>query len=100
MQPVIREDRLLMSTNGKKKKPGRQVMRGSEYRTMQETKPVIKRKNSHVGVRATKAIFFSIGKVFLIICMILLIICCIVGTALTVFVMKYVDSDTGIDLNT
>lgn len=75
-------------------------MRGSEYRTMQETKPVIKRKNSHVGVRATKAIFFSIGKVFLIICMILLIICCIVGTALTVFVMKYVDSDTGIDLNT
>ena len=89
-----------MSTNGKKKKPGRQVMRGSEYRTMQETKPVIKRKNSHVGVRATKAIFFSIGKVFLIICMILLIICCIVGTALTVFVMKYVDSDTGIDLNT
>lgn len=89
-----------MSTNGKKKKPGKQVMRGSEYRTMQETKPVIKRKNSHVGVRATKAIFFSIGKVFLIICMILLIICCIVGTALTVFVMKYVDSDTGIDLNT
>lgn len=88
-----------MSTNGNQKKPQKKVMRGSEYREAEAKKPVIRHKRGPVGVRAAKSVVFSIGKVFLTICLILLIICCILGTALTVFVMKYVDSDTGIDLN-
>lgn len=94
-----------MGTNGNQQKPVKRVVRGSEYSASQQKKAPAtatavnkKQKKSSGARRAGKTVALSIGKTILTLFLILLIICCIVGTALTVFVMKYVDSE-GIDLN-
>jgi penicillin-binding protein 1A len=91
-----------MDRNENQHKPVKRVVRGSEYSVSQpKQEPAQTKKNkkkSSVAKRTGKTIALSIGKTILTLFLILLIICCIVGTALTVFVMKYVDSE-GIDLN-
>ena len=89
-----------MSSKDRRKQPQKRVMRGTEYRDFTAKTPVIRHSGGSAGVRAVKGVFSTIGKVLLTIFLICIIIGCIVGTALTVFVMKYVDSDTGIDLAT
>lgn len=49
--------------------------------------------------RAVYAVLKSIGKVFLTVILVLTITGCIVGTALTVYVMGFIDSDATMDLN-
>ena len=51
------------------------------------------------GARAGKAMAMNFGKLILTVFLILVITVCVVGTALTVFVMKYVDSESDYDLN-
>ena len=57
------------------------------------------RKPTTKGMRMFKTIAASVGKVFLTGMLVLTITCCIVGTALTIYVMQYIDSDSQINLN-
>lgn len=51
------------------------------------------------GIRITKAIFVSILKIIITTGLVLTITACIVGTALTIYVMEFIDADSTIDLN-
>lgn len=48
--------------------------------------------------RAAVGVIKSVGKVFLTVVLVIIITCCIVGTAITVYVMSFIDSDATIDL--
>ncbi len=64
-----------------------------------KTKPSRKAKKPSAGRSTAGTIARGIGKTLLILFLILLIICCVVGTALTVFIMKYVDSGSNYNLD-
>lgn len=58
------------------------------------------KQKSPPWVQTTKRILGVVGKIFLSTALVLTITCCIVGTALTIYVMQIVDSESIIDLNT
>ena len=62
-----------------------------------KTKGVSRRGNQEVGAarRVSRGVLKTIAVIFLV----LLIMICIVGTAMTVFIMKYVESDAVINLD-
>lgn len=62
-------------------------------------KPKNKRKNQNLGVRTLKGTVRVCGKALLIAMLTFIIICCVAGTALTVFVMQYVNADSQYDLH-
>ena len=68
-------------------------------RVVREGKPSKRRKKPLTkGQRIAKTIFAAIGKVFLTSFLVMVITGCIVGTALTIYVMQYVDSEPEIKL--
>lgn len=69
------------------------AVKGKGKKSRKSKKPMSK------GAKAGKVVALSIGKIILTVFLILVITICVVGTALTVFVMKYVDSESDYDLN-
>lgn len=68
-------------------------------RVVREGKPSKRRKKPLTkGQRIAKTIFAAIGKVLLTSFLVMVITGCIVGTALTIYVMQYVDSEPEIKL--
>lgn len=68
-------------------------------RVVREGKPTKRRKKPLTkGQRVTKTVFAAIGKVLLTSFLVMVITGCIVGTALTIYVMQYVDSEPEIKL--
>ena len=51
------------------------------------------------GARITRKILGMIGKLFMTMILVFVITGCIVGTALTVYVVQYIDTESPIDLN-
>lgn len=95
-KPVKRVERVVktaakndIATNHKTTKPSNQKSNGKQSKNQ---------KKPSKGVRTGKTIVFGIGKIILTLLLIIIITGCIVATAMTVFVMKYVDSADGIKL--
>lgn len=70
-------------------------------RVVRTGKPVKKRRKKPLtkGQRVAKTIFATIGKVLLTSFLVMVITGCIVGTALTIYVLQYVDSEPVIQLS-
>lgn len=71
---------------------GPRVVRGTKPNRGRRKKPLTK------GQRIAKTIAATVGKVFLTAALVLTITGCIVGTALTIYVMQFIDSDAAIIL--
>lgn len=71
----------------------------SKKRSKLSNKKTKRQKSNNIGVRTLKGTFAVLGKTILTVFLILIILLCIGGTALTVFVMQYVNSDSKYDLH-
>lgn len=93
--------------NRDNKRPVKRVVRMSSPSSPQRTNRTVRnvnknpkrRKNQSKGVRTFKSTMAVCAKTILTIILIVTIIGCIAGTALTVFVMQYVNSDSKYDLH-
>lgn len=83
----------VVRTTSNQQKTDKYVKKSDSSSKKQKKKPASK------GAKAGKVIVFSIGKFILTLFLILIITGCVVATAMTVFVMKYVDSGTTLDLD-